>query len=115
MGVDGAGEWAECDGAETGLGASPFADCPSPCLGKFAKSSVLTRNIWPAPSQSLPVMIGGWTYKKADLPELMKLLVPLGHYGEAVDIAETILFLASEGARYITAETIHVDGGWIGS
>jgi NAD(P)-dependent dehydrogenase (short-subunit alcohol dehydrogenase family) len=48
-------------------------------------------------------------------PELMKRLVPLGHYGEPVDIAETVVFLASEGARYITGETIHVDGGWIAS
>jgi 3-oxoacyl-[acyl-carrier protein] reductase len=46
---------------------------------------------------------------------LMKMLVPLGHYGEPADIAETILFLASEGARYITGEMIHVDGGWIAS
>lgn len=48
-------------------------------------------------------------------PELMKMLVPLGHYGEPSDIGSTIFFLASEGARYITGELVHVDGGWIAS
>lgn len=47
--------------------------------------------------------------------DLMKVLVPLGHYGEPSDIAETVFFLASEGARYLTGEVIHVDGGWTAS
>ncbi|QRN40713.1 MAG: 3-oxoacyl-ACP reductase FabG [Neisseriaceae bacterium] len=37
--------------------------------------------------------------------------IPLGVLGEAKDIANTVLFLASEGAKYITGQTIHVNGG----
>ncbi len=37
--------------------------------------------------------------------------VPLGHMGEADDIAYAMLFLASDEARYITGQTIVVDGG----
>jgi len=37
--------------------------------------------------------------------------VPLGRLGEADDIADTAVFLASEEARYITGQTIVVDGG----
>lgn len=48
-------------------------------------------------------------------PDLMRRLIPLGRYGEPVDIAETVFFLASEAARYITGENIHVDGGWLAS
>jgi NAD(P)-dependent dehydrogenase (short-subunit alcohol dehydrogenase family) len=36
---------------------------------------------------------------------------PLGRLGEPSDIGETALFLASEGARYITGVVIPVDGG----
>jgi len=37
--------------------------------------------------------------------------VPLGRLGQASDIAEAVLFLASPGAGYITGNTIHVNGG----
>lgn len=37
--------------------------------------------------------------------------VPLGRIGEAADIADVAVFLASEKARYITGQVITVDGG----
>ncbi|MFV3091444.1 SDR family oxidoreductase, partial [Pseudomonas sp. GW6] len=37
--------------------------------------------------------------------------VPLGRLGEPQDIASAMLFLASDLARYITGQTIIVDGG----
>ena len=50
-----------------------------------------------------------------DLPEKQReaLLsqVPAARLGEASEIAETVMFLASDGAAYITGETIHVNGG----
>ncbi len=39
--------------------------------------------------------------------------VPLGRIGLPADVAESILFLASDGADYITGQTIVVDGGII--
>jgi 3-oxoacyl-[acyl-carrier protein] reductase len=49
------------------------------------------------------------------LPEAQKeaLLqtIPLGQLGKPEDIAYIVGFLASEQARYITGETIHVNGG----
>ncbi len=38
-------------------------------------------------------------------------IVPMGYMGTGNDIAEVITFLASKEARYITGQTIHVDGG----
>jgi 3-oxoacyl-[acyl-carrier protein] reductase len=37
--------------------------------------------------------------------------IPLGHFGEPDDIAETAAFLASEKAKYINGAAIDVNGG----
>ena len=37
--------------------------------------------------------------------------IPLGRLGTPDEIAQTVLFLAGEGGAYITAQTIHVNGG----
>jgi len=39
--------------------------------------------------------------------------IPLGYLGEPKDVAASIVFLASEEARYITGQTIHINGGMI--
>ncbi len=55
------------------------------------------------------------TEMTAGLPEKVKegavAQIPLGAFGEVSDIAETVAFLASEKARYITGQVLHVDGG----
>ncbi len=37
--------------------------------------------------------------------------IPLARLGRPEDIAMTVVFLASEGAAYMTGQTLHVDGG----
>jgi NAD(P)-dependent dehydrogenase (short-subunit alcohol dehydrogenase family) len=39
--------------------------------------------------------------------------VPAGYMGDAWDVANTVVFLASDESRYITGQTIVVDGGLI--
>ncbi len=39
-------------------------------------------------------------------------VTPVGRGGYVEDITATVLFLASEGARHITGQTLQVDGGW---
>ncbi|MHB8903699.1 MAG: SDR family NAD(P)-dependent oxidoreductase [Patescibacteria group bacterium] len=44
--------------------------------------------------------------------KLVKSNTPLGYVGEAQDIANAALYLASDDSKYVTGEIIHVDGGW---
>jgi 3-oxoacyl-[acyl-carrier protein] reductase len=43
--------------------------------------------------------------------ERAKAAIPLGRIGEPEDIADGILFLASDAARYVTGQTLAIDGG----
>ncbi|MBL8833267.1 MAG: SDR family oxidoreductase, partial [Rhodospirillales bacterium] len=44
-------------------------------------------------------------------PEVLKATIPLARRGVPDDIAPAVVFLASDGARYITGELIDVNGG----
>ena len=49
-----------------------------------------------------------------DILSAMLTQVPLGRCAEPEEIANTILFLCSDLASYISGQTIHVNGGWCG-
>jgi 3-oxoacyl-[acyl-carrier protein] reductase len=40
--------------------------------------------------------------------------IPLGRFGEPEEISNVILFLCSDLASYVTGQTIHANGGWLG-
>jgi NAD(P)-dependent dehydrogenase (short-subunit alcohol dehydrogenase family) len=37
--------------------------------------------------------------------------IPLGRFGTAEEVADSVVFLLSDEARYITGQTLVVDGG----
>lgn len=43
----------------------------------------------------------------------MLSVIPMGDFGTAEDIAHTVAFLGSDEARYITGQTLHVNGGML--
>ncbi|TAM74589.1 SDR family oxidoreductase [bacterium] len=49
-----------------------------------------------------------------EVNETIHRQIPLndGAFGEPVDVANAVVFLASSAARYITGETLDVNGGW---
>ncbi|MCL4118402.1 UNVERIFIED_CONTAM: hypothetical protein GTU68_018375 [Idotea baltica] len=46
-----------------------------------------------------------------DMEEILKRYVPMRRFGEANEIAEGICWLASENSKFITGQTITLDGG----
>ncbi len=46
-----------------------------------------------------------------DIKNTLLSSIPLSRLGEAREVANAVAFLASEGAAYITGETLHVNGG----
>lgn len=53
-----------------------------------------------------------WDIPKEHMEEALRM-TPLKRLGRPEEIAETVLFLASDGGGYITGQIIQVDGGWL--
>ena len=45
--------------------------------------------------------------------ELMESRIPLGRYGEAIEVAYGVLYLASDEASFMTGSELVIDGGWV--
>ena len=48
----------------------------------------------------------------ADFRESVNASIPLGRVGQPEDVVGAVLFLASDAARFITGDSLKVDGGW---
>ena len=70
---------------------------------EVAQYDITVNCIAPGPTQT------GWIYE--DFEKVVVPLIPMGKLISPFDIAETILFLASEQARMITGQVIKVSGG----
>jgi len=44
--------------------------------------------------------------------EALRRAIPLGRFGSPEEVADGVLFLVSDFAKYITGETLDVTGGW---
>lgn len=73
--------------------------------------TALNRSVWEAwarqQSEELRQSYEEWADEK------VRRVVPLGRWQTPEDIAAMAVFLASERARNVTAQTINVDGGWV--
>jgi 3-oxoacyl-[acyl-carrier protein] reductase len=47
----------------------------------------------------------------ASLDELVKTRIPAKRLGEADEVADAVLYLASDSAAYMTGEVLTIDGG----
>lgn len=66
---------------------------------RYAAENIRMNNVLPGFIDSLPEK------------EASRARIPMGRYGRTEEIADTIAFLVSDGAGYITGQNIRVDGG----
>lgn len=53
-----------------------------------------------------------WEIPQEHMDEALRM-TPLGRMGKPEEIAETVLYLASDGGGYTTGQVLEVSGGWI--
>jgi len=66
---------------------------------EYAPADIRMNNLLPGFIDSLPEK------------EQFRSRIPMQRYGTTAEIADTVAFLLSDGARYITGQNIRVDGG----
>ena len=66
---------------------------------RYAAENIRMNNVLPGFIDSLP--------EKEDF----RSRIPMGRYGRTEEVSDTIAFLASDGAGYITGQNLRVDGG----
>lgn len=60
---------------------------------------------------SIPTKINAEKYKDPAADAAMREKIPMGRRGERSEVADAVLYLASDQASYITGQTLFVDGG----
>ncbi|WP_406288922.1 2,3-dihydro-2,3-dihydroxybenzoate dehydrogenase [Embleya sp. NBC_00896] len=89
------------------------------CLGlELARSGVRCNVVSPG-STDTPMQRNLWTDADADAPARVvdgdlatyRTGIPLGRIADPADIADAVVFLASDRARHITMHNMYVDGG----
>jgi NAD(P)-dependent dehydrogenase (short-subunit alcohol dehydrogenase family) len=75
----------------------------------YAKDDITFNTVSPG-AVDTPMLRGGLTDEQL---EGHIAQIPMGYMAEPVDLAGSVVFLASEHARYITGATINVSGGWL--
>jgi NAD(P)-dependent dehydrogenase (short-subunit alcohol dehydrogenase family) len=65
-------------------------------MGLQLAADMETLGLFPSPQEAVGAVVG---------------LTPLGRLGEVADMADAVVFLASDGARFITGAGLAVDGG----
>jgi 3-oxoacyl-[acyl-carrier protein] reductase len=75
----------------------------------YAKDGITVNSVSPG-AVDTPMMRGGLSDEQLQASIDM---IPLGYMAEPGDLAGTVVFLASDRAKYVTGATINVSGGWL--
>lgn len=76
---------------------------------QYANRGIRVNSVHPGP------IVTEMTRAGRDDPERLSIMlarIPMGRYGEAEEVANAVLYLASDEASFVTGSEVVVDGGW---
>ncbi len=76
---------------------------------EYAKYNIRINAV--CPSVIKTPMGDSYTHTDPSITEIAKRAIPMRRFGEAIEVANTISWLCSEGASFITGQAVRVDGG----
>lgn len=76
---------------------------------EYAKKNIRINAVCPAYTES--ALLDQLIASKPEMEATLKHLSPMKRFGKAEEIAEAVVWLASDNTRFITGETITLDGG----
>jgi NAD(P)-dependent dehydrogenase (short-subunit alcohol dehydrogenase family) len=80
---------------------------------EWARHKIRVNAVAPGPIESPGAAKQLWNTPEA--VEKITRMVPLQRWGQPAEVADAVAFLASDGAGFITGETLTIDGGaWLG-
>ncbi len=102
----------------TRLGVVGFAKT---LANEYAKDNILANVVCPGPTltnrmkELIKTQMSETGKSEQDVMNFWLENIPLGRFGQPADLANLVVFLASEKASYITGTVIQVDGGFVKS
>ena len=76
---------------------------------QYASRGIRVNSVHPGP------IVTEMTRAGRDDPERLSIMlarIPMGRYGEAEEVANAVLYLASDESSFVTGSEVVVDGGW---
>ncbi len=76
---------------------------------QYAPDNIRCNSVHPG-----PIVTAMTEERRADPEAYAKMLsrIPIGRYGEPIEIANGVLYLASDESRWVTGSELVLDGGW---
>ena len=76
---------------------------------EYARKNIRINAVCPGYTES--ALLDQLKSSREDMETMLKSVIPMRRFGEAEEIAEAVVWLASDSTKFITGQTITLDGG----
>ena len=76
---------------------------------EYAKKNIRINAVCPGYTES--ALLNQLINAKPEMDDILKSVIPMKRYGKAEEIADAVVWLASDNTKFITGQTITLDGG----